>query len=145
MIQKCRALVWARCGCIVSHRNKLNTLVDAVPPIPPSQHEPQEFAVPPPPPPEKCPPPPPPPEPSSFLPSVASLPPPPALYPPGPPWAGKTVLQKTLRPAAFFVISYTNCTFDVQQTSVPRLMFYFNTNKPPSFFFLQNTSCIRKP
>ena len=26
-----------------------------------------------------------------------------------------------------------------------RLLFYFNTNKPHSFFFVQNTSCIRKP
>ena len=26
-----------------------------------------------------------------------------------------------------------------------RLLLYFNTNKPHSFFFLQNTSCIRKP
>ena len=26
-----------------------------------------------------------------------------------------------------------------------RLLFYFNTNKPHSFFFLQNTSCIKKP
>ena len=25
------------------------------------------------------------------------------------------------------------------------LLLYFNTNKPHSFFFLQNTSCIRKP
>ena len=25
-----------------------------------------------------------------------------------------------------------------------RLLLYFNTNKPHSFFFLQNTSCIRK-
>ena len=24
-------------------------------------------------------------------------------------------------------------------------MFYFNINKPQRFFFLQNTSCIRKP
>ena len=27
----------------------------------------------------------------------------------------------------------------------PRLMFYFNTNKPQRFLFLQNTSGIRKP
>ena len=33
----------------------------------------------------------------------------------------------------------------LQQTSVPRLMFYFNTNKPQFFFFWRNTSCIRKP
>ena len=26
-----------------------------------------------------------------------------------------------------------------------RLLLYFNTNKPHSFFFWQNTSCIRKP
>ena len=26
-----------------------------------------------------------------------------------------------------------------------RLLVYFNTNKPHSFVFLQNTSCIRKP
>ena len=26
-----------------------------------------------------------------------------------------------------------------------RLLLYFNTNKPHSFFFLQNTNCIRKP
>ena len=26
-----------------------------------------------------------------------------------------------------------------------RLLLYFNTNKPHSFFFLQNISCIRKP
>ena len=26
-----------------------------------------------------------------------------------------------------------------------RLLLYFNTNKPQSFFFWQNTSCIRKP
>ena len=26
-----------------------------------------------------------------------------------------------------------------------RLLLYFNTNKPHSFFFLQDTSCIRKP
>ena len=26
-----------------------------------------------------------------------------------------------------------------------RLLLYFNTNKPHSFFFLENTSCIRKP
>ena len=26
-----------------------------------------------------------------------------------------------------------------------RLLLYFNTNKPHSFLFLQNTSCIRKP
>ena len=26
-----------------------------------------------------------------------------------------------------------------------RLLLYFNTNKPDSFFFLQNTSCIKKP
>ena len=26
-----------------------------------------------------------------------------------------------------------------------RLLLYFNTNKPHSFFFSQNTSCIRKP
>ena len=26
-----------------------------------------------------------------------------------------------------------------------RLLLYFNTNKPHIFFFLQNTSCIRKP
>ena len=26
-----------------------------------------------------------------------------------------------------------------------RLLLYFNTNRPHSFFFLQNTSCIRKP
>ena len=26
-----------------------------------------------------------------------------------------------------------------------RLLLYFSTNKPHSFFFLQNTSCIRKP
>ena len=26
-----------------------------------------------------------------------------------------------------------------------RLLLYFNTNKPHSFFFLRNTSCIRKP
>ena len=26
-----------------------------------------------------------------------------------------------------------------------RLLLYFNANKPHSFFFLQNTSCIRKP
>ena len=26
-----------------------------------------------------------------------------------------------------------------------RLLLYFNTNKPQSFFFLQNTNCIRKP
>ena len=26
-----------------------------------------------------------------------------------------------------------------------RLLLYFNTNKPHSFFFLQNTSCTRKP
>ena len=26
-----------------------------------------------------------------------------------------------------------------------RLLLYLNTNKPHSFFFLQNTSCIRKP
>ena len=26
-----------------------------------------------------------------------------------------------------------------------RFLLYFNTNKPHSFFFLQNTSCIRKP
>ena len=26
-----------------------------------------------------------------------------------------------------------------------RLLLYCNTNKPHSFFFLQNTSCIRKP
>ena len=25
------------------------------------------------------------------------------------------------------------------------LLLYFNTNKPPTFFFLQNTNCIRKP
>ena len=29
--------------------------------------------------------------------------------------------------------------------SALRLLLYFNTNKPHSFFFLQNTSCIRKP
>ena len=27
----------------------------------------------------------------------------------------------------------------------PRLMFYFNTNKPQFFLFLHNTSCVRKP
>ena len=26
-----------------------------------------------------------------------------------------------------------------------RVLLYFNTNEPHSFFFLQNTSCIRKP
>ena len=26
-----------------------------------------------------------------------------------------------------------------------RLLLYFSTNKPHSFFFLENTSCIRKP
>ena len=26
-----------------------------------------------------------------------------------------------------------------------RVMLYFNTNRPHSFLFLQNTSCIRKP
>ena len=29
--------------------------------------------------------------------------------------------------------------------ALARLLLYFNTNKPNSFFFWQNTSCIRKP
>ena len=31
------------------------------------------------------------------------------------------------------------------RTGCTRLLLYFNTNRPHSFFFLQNTSCIRKP
>ena len=34
---------------------------------------------------------------------------------------------------------------DLFRRGCTRLLLYFNTNKPHSFFFLQNTSCIRKP
>ena len=43
-------------------------------------------------------------------------------------------LQDTGADPGFFL--WRGCT---------RLLLYFNTNKPHSFFFLQNTSCIRKP
>ena len=54
-------------------------------------------------------------------------------------WHSFAVLQKPCRPRAdpgFFL--RRGCT---------RLLLYFNTNKPHSFFFFfwQNTSCIRKP
>ena len=69
----------------------------------------------------------------------------------------KTLYQNNLKISLFFFAFFNG--YRCNQLSVirggsriffrrgcTRLMLYFNTNKPHSFFiFLQNTSCIRKP
>ena len=48
----------------------------------------------------------------------------------------KTHRRDTTNRGGFRIFFRRGCT---------RLLLYFNTNKPHSFFFWQNTSCIRKP
>ena len=47
-----------------------------------------------------------------------------------------------------YIVHFQKCQGRIQdffRRGGTRLLLYFNTNKPHSFFFLQNTSCIRKP
>ena len=54
-----------------------------------------------------------------------------------------TFLLSTMYPSALVIIQ--GRIQDFFRRGCTRSLLYFNTNKPHSYFFLQNTSCIRKP